>query len=110
MENINNVPFSFDRNTSKWIAKLGTSHAENSFADGVTLTNVIIEDTFREDGAATSNMKIPVKYITKDGEWKTLTADATDVPKFIAGLSLSNRILPDKQVHYRIDFELLRDP
>jgi hypothetical protein len=27
MENINNIPFSFDRNTSKWIAKLGVSHS-----------------------------------------------------------------------------------
>jgi hypothetical protein len=44
MENINNVPFSFDRNTSKWVAKLGTSHAENSFADGITLSNVLIND------------------------------------------------------------------
>ena len=110
MENINNIPFSFDRNTSKWIAKLGTSHAEKSFADGVTLTNVIIEDTFRENGPATSNTKVPIKYITKDGEQKTLIADAIDTPKFIAALSLSNRVLPDKQVHYRIDFELLRDP
>jgi hypothetical protein len=43
MENINNTPFSFDRNTSKWIAKLGTSHTNNSFADGITLSNNIIE-------------------------------------------------------------------
>nr|DAF44565.1 MAG TPA: hypothetical protein [Podoviridae sp. ct8Lf7] len=45
MENINNIPFSFDRNTTKWLAKLGTSHSENSFADGITLSNVIIENT-----------------------------------------------------------------
>lgn len=43
MENINNMPFSFNRNTSKWIAKLGVSHADNSFADGITLTNNIID-------------------------------------------------------------------
>jgi hypothetical protein len=31
------------------------------------------------------------------------------LPKFIAGLSLSNRILPDSQLHYRVDFSLERD-
>ena len=41
-ENIDNIYFSFDRNTSKWIAKLGVSHANNDFADGVTLSNNII--------------------------------------------------------------------
>jgi hypothetical protein len=126
MENINNVPFSFDRNTSKWIAKLGVSHSENSFSDGITLTNVIIEDSFRSNGAAVDNLKIPVKYITKEGTTKTIYVDvsksiryqdnegiwrysATGLPKFVAGLSLSNRVLPDKEVHYRIDFELLKD-
>jgi len=29
MENINNIPFSFDRNTSKYIAKLGISKSGN---------------------------------------------------------------------------------
>ena len=48
MENINNVPFSFDRNVSKWITKLGISHADSSFADGVTLTNNIINNYFIE--------------------------------------------------------------
>ena len=126
MENINNVPFSFDRNTSKWIAKLGVSHSENSFADGITLTNVIIEDSFRSNGAATNNLKIPVEYITKEGTTKTIYVDVSKsisyldgdgnwkystigLPKFVAGLSLSNRTLPDKEVHYRIDFELLKD-
>jgi hypothetical protein len=42
MENINNIPFSFDRNVSKWIAKLGVSHSNSSFADGITLSNVLL--------------------------------------------------------------------
>lgn len=41
-ENIYNQYFSFDRNTSKWIAKLGVSHTDNDFADGVTLSNNVI--------------------------------------------------------------------
>jgi hypothetical protein len=100
MENINNIPFSFDRNTSKWIAKLGTSHADNSFSDGITLTNVIIEDSYRKEGEnelAVDNFKIPVNYITKDGTWKKLVATVSDTSKsrFIGGISLSNRMLPD---------------
>lgn len=126
MENINNIPFSFNRDTSKWIAKLGTSHTGSSFADGVTLTNVILEDSFRENKEAVSNMIIPVQYLTKNGEYKTLYVNAgghisylnsegtwtksqNGVPKFIAGLSLSNRVLPDSSVHYRVDFSLERD-
>lgn len=41
-ENIYNQYFSFDRNTSKWISKLGVSHIGNDFSDGVVLTNNII--------------------------------------------------------------------
>ena len=41
-ENIYNQYFSFDRNTSKWITKLGVSHYDNDFSDGVTLTENII--------------------------------------------------------------------
>jgi hypothetical protein len=95
MENINNIPFSFDRNTSKWLAKLGTSHRDSSFADGITLTNVIIEDSFKDNGVAVNNCYIPIDYVTKDGQMKTLYANADTVNKFIAGLSLSNRVLPD---------------
>ena len=46
-ENIYNQYFSFDRNTSKWIAKLGISKYDNDFSDGVTLENNVMEsDTF----------------------------------------------------------------
>lgn len=38
-ENIYNQFFSFDRTTSKWIAKLGISNTNSDFADGVTLSN-----------------------------------------------------------------------
>lgn len=44
-ENIYNQYFSFDRNTSKWITKLGVSKKGNDFSDGVVLTeNVIPND------------------------------------------------------------------
>lgn len=41
-ENIYNQYFSFDRNTSKWITKLGISNAGNDFSDGVCLSDNII--------------------------------------------------------------------
>lgn len=46
-ENIYNSFFSFDRNTSKWITKLGISNAGNDFSDGVTLSNNIIPNSER---------------------------------------------------------------
>lgn len=113
MENINNMPFSFDRNTSKWIAKLGTSHTESSFADGITLSNVIIENLENENGEVVTNFRVPVSYINKKGEWVTtnysIADDNKSRKKYIGVLSLSNRILPDSQLHYQVSYSLQRD-
>ena len=113
MENINNVPFSFNRDTSKWIAKLGTSHAENSFADGITLSNVIMENIENDKGEVVTNFKFPFSYINKKGEWATLDCTMADDnqsrKKYIGVLSLSNRILPDSQLHYQVSYSLQRD-
>ena len=49
-ENIYNTYFSFDRNTSKWIAKLGMSKYNNDFSQPLTLTNNIITNTTSEIG------------------------------------------------------------
>ena len=58
-ENIYNQYFSFDRNTSKWISKLGVSHYGNDFSDGVTLE----DNTIAENGLTTtlhlSNRTLP---------------------------------------------------
>lgn len=43
-ENIDNIFFSFNRDTSKWVSKLGTSCKKSSSADGIVLDSVIIED------------------------------------------------------------------
>lgn len=113
MENINNMPFSFDRNTSKWVAKLGTSHTESSFADGITLSNVIIENLENENGEVVTNFRVPVSYINKKGEWVTTNYSVADDnksrKKYIGVLSLSNRILPDSQLHYQVSYSLQRD-
>jgi len=42
MANINNMPFSFDRNVSKLISKLSLSNINSKDADGIVLTNNII--------------------------------------------------------------------
>lgn len=76
MANINNIPFSFDRNTSKWIAKLGQSHSENSFADGITCDNVVIRKNLLMDNQ----------------QWYDL-----------GKLTLSNRVLPEG-LDYIIEF------
>ena len=111
MENINNIPFSFDRNTSKWIAKLGTSHTESSFADGITLSNVVVNNTENSDGEIVSNFKVPIQYINKQGELvtKEYTISKSCRKKFIGLLQLSNRTLPDSQLHYQISYSLQRD-
>lgn len=49
-ENIDNMYFSFDRNTSKWITKLGMSKAGNSFSEGIVLTeNIFKKSIFNGD-------------------------------------------------------------
>ena len=42
MQNIDNIPFSFDRETIKAISKLGVSNHDNDFSDGVTLGNNVL--------------------------------------------------------------------
>lgn len=110
MENINNIPFSFNRNTSKWVAKLGVSHTENSFADGITLSNVLIgnkKDTVYDE----YYYQFDFTYVTNTGKYKTktYTVHPDSRNKFIGVLSLSNRVLPDSELFYTIDYSLQRD-
>lgn len=58
-ENIYNEYFSFDRNTSKWITKLGVSRHGNDFSDGVTLGDNVIENTGWKTTLHLSNRNIP---------------------------------------------------
>lgn len=122
MENINNIPFSFNRDTSKWIAKLGTSHTENSFADGITLSNNIInneninksyvngEQTISYKSYS-DTYKFPVTFINKLGKEIThyYEVDESDRDRLVGVLSLSNRILPDNSMFYQIEYSLERD-
>jgi hypothetical protein len=58
-ENIYNQFFSFDRNTSKWIAKLGISNKDNDFSDGIVLDNNIIENSSYSANLNLSNRTLP---------------------------------------------------
>ena len=84
MENIDNIPFSFDRNTQKAISKLGVSNHNNDFSDGVTLSNnvmKVIEVEPKEDPSTgdiiyqkpifeVSNKNLNITYLNKQGETK----------------------------------------
>lgn len=109
MEDINNIPFSFDRNVSKWIAKLGTSHADNSFSDGITLTNTIVNN-YAINGDVVNNFSYKFSYKTKSGEIKTTTRKVNNTKGFIGVLGIANRILPDDNMFYIINYQLERDP
>lgn len=58
-ENIYNQYFSFDRNTSKYIAKLGISNSENNFSDGITLDHNVFSDITEEFELSLSNRNLP---------------------------------------------------
>lgn len=114
MENINNIPFSLNRDTSKWIAKLGTSHTESSIADGITLSNVLTNnETKQEDNKyiAVDNFNFTFTYIDKEGNEKTkiYTVDESSRHNYIGVLSLSNRTLPNNKLFYQIEYILERD-
>lgn len=47
--NIDNIHFSFNRNTSKWISKLASSGSLSTSADGIVLSNVVIDDWETKD-------------------------------------------------------------
>lgn len=124
MENINNLPFSFNRNTSKWIAKLGVSHAENSFADGITLTNNIIEDTWSSSKTGTSATSFKADIMEESSATlveetlKPSTKPTTGwVPTLanyenglIGILGITGVNLPTgKDIIYKVDYSLERD-
>lgn len=47
--NIDNIHFSFNRDTSKWISKLASSGSLSISADGIVLSNVVIDDWETKD-------------------------------------------------------------
>lgn len=106
MENINNIPFSFNRDVSKWIAKLGQTHAENSFASGITLS----QNIYNNDGTVDGTPYFTYRYQTITGEYKEYTQYITADEALIGILNLQNQILPEgDNITYMVIYELLRD-
>jgi hypothetical protein len=105
MCNIDNIPFSFDRDTVKAISKLGVSDHGNDFSDGVTITNNVVDRI--------SDTTLEVAYLDKQGIEQfyqfTGLSSITNSSGFIGFLNLKNRVLLDKKTPYHITFELLRD-
>ena len=132
MENIDNIPFSFDRDTVKAIGKLGVSDHANDYSDGVTLSNNvmdIVESVFDDvnhgytrPSFEVHNKDLKMYYLNKQGEKQeyefietsteervtTLNKVQSD-PQFIGFLHLDNRALPDGKSRYHIEYELMRD-
>ena len=113
-ENIDNIPFSFDRTTVKAIGKLGVSDHGNDFSDGVTLSNNVLD--VKSDGTFTIKDKtLHVHYLDRQGQIQEHVCDTaqlsaiTNDPKFVGFLYLDNRALLDGKTEYHLDYELQRD-
>ena len=114
MCNIDNIPFSFDRDTVKAIGKLGVSDHGNDFSDGVTLSNNVLLWDHVNKKFSVSDYGLKMTYLDKQGlereyEFESLNSFANKSKGFIGFLHLDNRTLPDNKTPYEIQYELLRD-
>ena len=118
MQNIDNIPFSFDRTTVKAISKLGVSDHGNDFSDGVTLSNNVLKYIAPEKAGDAPTFEVSkdlqLTYLDKQGieqtfEFSNIERDLKGDSNFIGFLHLDNRTLPDDKVIYRIEYELMRD-
>lgn len=106
MENINNIPFSFNRTVSKWIAKLGQSKQDSSFSEGIVLSNNIYDIYGNPTGG------LYYKYKATSGEiieYEILQHTINDY-SLLGVLNLNKDVLPEgEDIDYYFKFELLRD-
>ena len=106
-ENIYNSYFSFDRNTSKYIAKLGISNINSSFSDGVVLDNNIIDEKplviEETDGT----------YVYFNQEGTPITVDSPDEVQnacWGSKISIVNRNLPEgNNISHTVKYIIERD-
>lgn len=107
MENIQNIPFSFNRNTSKWIAQLGQSHEKNSFSKGITLTTNVYNNDF------TTNNTIPYThyYTTVEGKQHSYKMTLQNLPPKLLGILNLEQSLIHKNGNsdYTVIYNLQRD-
>ena len=77
LQNIDNIPFSFDRDVIKSIGKLGVSKHGNDFSDGVTLSNNVFhinditysekDHKYSDPSISVDNTKLYLTYTNKQG-------------------------------------------
>lgn len=135
MQNIDNIPFSFNRDTTKAIGKLGVSDHGNDYSEGVTLSNNVMDiinpvldeltHSFTRPSFKVHNKELHMYYLNKQGEKQEYDFEDTSHvsvadnitslekvisdPQFIGFLHLDKRDLPDGKARYHIEYELLRD-
>lgn len=126
MQNIDNIPFSFDRDTVKAISKIGVSDHGNDFSDGVTLSNNVLDVDY--NGFTVSDKSLNMTYVDRQGQIQKYDffggdvqnniepqesifplTDITSDANFVGFIYLDNRVIPDKKTQYKIEYELLRD-
>ena len=118
MQNIDNIPFSFDRDTVKMIGKLGTSHHDNDYSDGVTLSNNVMRVievepvpdpnnpehiTYQPPTFEVDNKELHITFINRQGDEEeyefTTRAETTEglwpIPE--TGVSYLEDVIQDKQ-------------
>ena len=107
MCNIDNIPFSFNRDTVKAIGKLGVSKHGNDFSDGITLSNNVLRTSARS--RATNTFKFV--YLDERGieQVHELQHTPNNSGIFIGYLYTDNRVLLDNKTSYYVTYELLRD-
>jgi hypothetical protein len=62
--NIDNIHFSFNRDTSKWISKLALSNINSTSADGIVADSVIFTENMKSTKLSLVNRPIPNEYNT----------------------------------------------
>ena len=101
MCNIDNIPFSFNRDTVKAISKLGVSKHGNDFSDGVTLSNNVIGKDI--------DMSLKFSYLDEKGMKQECDVIHTPQGNFVGYLYTDNRVLLDNKTSYYVTYELLHD-
>ena len=115
-ENIYNQYFSFDRNTSKWISKLGISKTGNDFSDGVVLTKNIIPNDAKgdlENNPGDNYIEYEIPNPNYDKEKPESDENPRKLKRYgyiIGSLDLANRTLPSGDgIKIEKDYELVPD-
>ena len=115
-ENIYNQYFSFDRNTSKWITKLGISKTGNDFSDGVVLTKNIIPNDAKgdlENNPGDNYIEYEIPNPNYDKEKPESDENPRKLKRYgyiIGSLDLANRTLPSGDgIEIVKDYELVPD-